>query len=87
MRYVVAFLVFVAFWQVIAEVSQGHSEVGHFFARVFGDDGRVRDDAPNWGDVAKKIGELSAERAALRQGLDAEVAPPEPKPRPAPQNN
>jgi hypothetical protein len=82
MRFVLAFIVFVVAWQVIAEVGQGRGDLGLNLTGLtsFFDSGRVSDDAPNWGDVAKKIGELSKERATLSQGLadGAPKAKPEP---------
>lgn len=82
MRFVIAFIVFVIGWQVVAELNAGRGDLGLDLSGLtawLGSD-RVADDAPNWGDVAAKIGELSAERAAMREGLAEHTGPPEPKP-------
>lgn len=74
MRFVVVFFAIAGLWLVVNgywDGRRGLDEVGHYL----GFD-RVADDAPNWGDVAAKIGELAEERGVLREGFEPEGEPP-----------
>jgi hypothetical protein len=70
MRFVLAFFVAAGLWLVVSgywDGRKGLDDVGSFFGF-----GEVDPNAPNWGDVAAKIGELAAERDGLQEGLAEE---------------
>jgi len=76
MRFVLAFLVLAGLWLVARDLVSGDRLDGVADFLFAGD---VDRDAPNWGDVAAKIGELADERSALAGNLDQQQPRPKPK--------
>ncbi|NND49394.1 MAG: hypothetical protein HKN60_04000 [Rhizobiales bacterium] len=72
MRFVIAFFLVTGLWLVARDYMTGERKMGQVTDFLFSD--RPDKDAPNWGDVAAKIGELADERTGLVQELDP---PPE----------
>jgi hypothetical protein len=77
MRFVVAFLVLAGLWLVARDFISGERRLDGVADFLFAGD--VDRDAPNWGDVAAKIGELADERSSLAGKLDEQEPRPKPK--------
>ena len=72
MRFSVIFLVIAAVWLAASELWTGGDgfDVSFDGIKRFLFAEQVDRDAPNWGDVANKIGELSSERSNLSEEID-----------------
>ena len=77
MRFVIAFFLVTGLWLVARDYISGERKMGQITDFLFSD--RLDKDAPNWGDVATKIGELADERTGLTQGLEPPPAPAQQK--------
>ena len=73
MRFVIAFFIVTGLWLLASDYVTGERKMGQVSDYLFAD--RLDKDAPNWGDVAAKIGELSDERTGLVQGLGISAEP------------
>ena len=73
MRFVIAFFLVTGLWLVARDYISGERNMDQITDFLFSD--QPDKDAPNWGDVAAKIGELADERTGLAQGLEPPPAP------------
>lgn len=75
MRLAIGFLIVAGLWLAVSNLPSGTDSFDEIERFLFAH-GQDRN-APNWGDVAAKIGELSDERAGLEQNLDPPLEAPE----------
>jgi hypothetical protein len=69
-------------WLILDADPEGREQLWNEVTGIF--NGGAEERAPNWGDVATKVGEFTGEERALREALNPAITvEPEPVPTPA----